>query len=571
LESPSEDGVVATGVNMIGVLCDENETEIAEEFFELFKTPWEFFNSSRSYDVILSTSGKIPENSAKLVIVFSSRHIPYDDSKGSKIEPGNSNCSIVTENFKLPVYGRLSYIVGQGLPIFPARANPGTVATIYSEPGRNIIRVGYDLFQEISILLTNGQPVENASIPSIELHIALIRDWIINQGIALIEIPPIPLGYQFFTCLTHDVDFAGIRRHFFDHTMWGFIYRGLVGSLLSFLKKKITRARLMRNWIAVAKLPFVYLRISDDFWEDFDKYTEIDIGNGSTYFLIPYKNQTGASIAGIKQKRRAVRYDIGDIKKQITHLKKMRAEIGLHGIDSWHSTEKGMQELARMVETTGQRETGNRVHWLFYDHQSPSKLEQAGFDYDATLGYNEAIGFKNGTTQVFQPLGVSHLLEIPLNIQDTALFFPGRMALSEAEAQRLCGNLLDTILKYQGVLTLSWHERSLVPERLWGEFYVKLLQELQSNHAWIGSAHQVVNWFRQRRSVIFEEASLSGSKFSLKIKGNDSICEPQHFFRLYPPQSNDMSGDVKERYYYDVPLSCESNIEILLTGDWEAC
>ncbi len=556
---------------MIGVLCAENEADTAKEFFELFKTPWEFFDSSRRYDVILSTSGVIPENSAKLVMVFSSRHLPYDDFRDLKIEPGKCNRINVTDKIQLPIYGRLAYIVGQGLPVFPTQTNPGTLATIFSDPGRNIIRVGYDLFQEISILLTKGQPIENALIPAIEIHISLIRDWIINQGISLIEIPPIPLGFQFFTCLTHDIDFAGIRRHFFDHTMWGFIYRGLVGSLHSFLKKRITRARLVKNWIAVAKLPLVYLRISDDFWEHFDRYTEIDIGNGSTYFLIPYKNQAGDRIEGIEQQRRAVRYDIGDIKKQVTQLKKMRAEIGLHGIDSWRSAQKGMQELARIVQATGQRETGNRVHWLFYDQQSPSKLEQAGFDYDATLGYNEAIGFKNGTTQVFRPLGVSHLLEIPLNIQDTALFFPGRMALSDAEAKRMCHHLLDMILNYHGVLTLSWHDRSLVPERSWAEFYINLLQELQSRQAWIGSAHQVVSWFRQRRSITFEEASLNGSKFCLKIKGNDSLCEPQQFIRLYPPQSQDRSGDRKDRYCYDMPISCESKIEILLTEDCEAC
>ena len=55
-----------------------------------------------------------------------------------------------------------------------------------------LARIGYDLFGEVRTLLTVGQPPENASIPTLELHIALLRDLIVVCGFPLVEIPPVP-------------------------------------------------------------------------------------------------------------------------------------------------------------------------------------------------------------------------------------------------------------------------------------------------------------------------------------------------------------------------------------------
>ena len=40
---------------MIGVLSNAAEARAVEEFFELFKTPWEFFVPGRRYDLLVST------------------------------------------------------------------------------------------------------------------------------------------------------------------------------------------------------------------------------------------------------------------------------------------------------------------------------------------------------------------------------------------------------------------------------------------------------------------------------------------------------------------------------------
>ena len=74
------------------------------------------------------------------------------------------------------------------------------------------------------------------------------------------------------------------------------------------------------------------------------------------------------------------------------------------------------------------------MHWLCFDAQSYRRLDEAGYDYDATCGFNDAVGFKAGTTQVFRPLDAERLLELPLHVQDTALFYTGRLHMSQRAA-----------------------------------------------------------------------------------------------------------------------------------------
>jgi hypothetical protein len=149
------------------------------------------------------------------------------------------------------------------------------------------------------------------------------------------------------------------------------------------------------------------------------------------------------------------------------------------------------------------------MHWLLADENTPQVLEQAGYSYDSTVGYNETIGFRAGTTQAYLPPGNRKLLELPMHIQDGALFFPGRLGLSEAAAWALCEQVIDCAQQHGGVLTVLWHDRSHGPERFWGEFYVRLVERLKTLNAWFASGQQAVEWFRARRQVSFNGGELA--------------------------------------------------------------
>src|SRR5437660_10276921 len=94
--------------------------------------------------------------------------------------------------------------------------------------GSTVIRLGYDLFDEIEHLLSSGQPVEIAHLPTVEIHMRMLRQWILGAGIPLMEIPPTPSGHSFLVCMTHDVVFVASRHHTYDRPMCGVVYSASV-------------------------------------------------------------------------------------------------------------------------------------------------------------------------------------------------------------------------------------------------------------------------------------------------------------------------------------------------------
>jgi hypothetical protein len=315
------------------------------------------------------------------------------------------------------------------------------------------------------------------------------------------------------------------------------------------LRGRITIGQFFEAWQAVASLPLVYLGLARDFWEPFEWYLKAESGLSATYFLIPFKRRAGDSVPGPHASRRATAYDITNLRDRVADLKAKGCEIGVHGLDAWHNAEKGRAELQRVGEVTGQSNIGIRMHWLLQDSRTAGVLEKAGFVYDSSAGYNETVGYRNGTTQVFRPLGASALLEVPLHIQDGALFYQQRMDLSESEAQAQCQPIIDHAIQSGGVLTLLWHDRSHAPERFWGDFYLRLLKQLKSLDVWFASAGQVVTWFRQRRDVRFERIETpDGVRAQLRYDGGE--VQPPLRIRVHVPATRGTgaaTSDISDR------------------------
>ena len=554
---------------MIGVIVKESEKKIVEEFFELFKTPWEFYKDNSPYNVILSTQENIEIERIQCnhLIIYNSKIYIYDskynlhpyDEKQNTILKYNDKC--------LPVYGRILTFNSTKNIFLSTDKNNEAVAVVIRKDTSNktIIRIGYDLFWEINFLLTSGQPVDCSHIPAVDLHISLLRDLILSCGVPLVEIPPVPAGYAFTVCLTHDVDFIDIRSHKFDHSVIGFLYRVVFLRYLYGLNFRISFARFLKNWKALLSLPGVYLGVFRDFWFDIDRYMEIEKDLCSTFFFIPYKNQPGEPFGNKKSRLRAARYDINNYKNVIVSLLEKGHEIGLHGIDAWCNTEKGINELKVIHDIANIVVVGVRMHWLYFSEDSPKALEDAGISYDSTRGYNETIGFLCGTTQVFRFLNSLNLFELPLNVMDTALFYSKRMKISEPDALCLCRNLINEMQTYGGVLTINWHTRSLNPERNWDDFYIELINILKAENVWFASAKQAVNWFKKRRSVHFDDVRVSNDKITIKVSSKNLNDLPHVLLRVYHPKSDSLD-DMKnlhfsEKQFIDIPWAGEPEIE----------
>jgi peptidoglycan/xylan/chitin deacetylase (PgdA/CDA1 family) len=535
---------------MIGIITRGEENVVVREFFQLFKTPWCGGEAAVDCEVLLCSGVPPPRSSAKLILIYSAEELPTDIEYGFDRDVVQNSAILRIGEDQLPISGRCLFFRNCPIDLLKDEDGIRSALVLLERDGQTVVRVGFDLFSEIHDLLRRGQPSCFAAIPTVELHIDLVRQLIIRHSIPLVEVPPIPVGFNFIACLTHDVDHARVRNHFFDGTMFGFLFRALVGSIGDWIRGRKSFRALVKNYRAVLCLPFVYLGWARDFWDQFDRYLEIEKDAGSTFFVIPREGEGGQDLHGRKFPRRAARYRVRQIAANLAKLVSAGREIAVHGIDGWRDSSKGEMELHLLESLRNTSENGVRMHWLFFDERSPTLLESAGYTYDSTIGYNDAVGYRAGTAQVFKPLQAERLLELPMNVMDTALFYPSRMNLSPWEAHREVGALLKNACRFGGVLTVSWHDRSIGPERWWDEFYINLLHELRLQCAWLPTAALAVAWFRRRRSIeLTEDGAARVTASATKVE----VALPAFRLRTYHARAP-LGADSTAVSFTDVPF-----------------
>jgi hypothetical protein len=539
----------------IGVLTTASLSGAAREFFELFKTPWGFAGESdQTFSAIVTSAQVAAVPSASVVICTGSGRHPIDEHLGvtRTLLPSGTHLSLGDRS--LPIHTQVARLDARDCNVLFQAEDGSPVALAAEHDGTTVVRIGYDLFEEVEHLISAGQSPEHASSPSLELHIEILRTTLLANGVPVIEIVPHPYGYPFAVCLTHDIDFISIRDHRLDHTFFGFVYR----VFRSLLDRPRRWARIRKNFAALISVPAVHLGLAPDFWKPMPRYSRIEGNRPSTYFFIPFRGRRGRHSDGPRGRYRAAPYDVSAHSQALQELEDQGREVAVHGIDAWCDREQGQDERRVIQGVTGRQQSGIRMHWLYFSDTSPRTLEEAGYVYDSTLGFNQTIGFRNGTTQVFRPRGASTLLELPLNIQDTALFFPDRMHLSEDEALRRCRAIIADCARFGGVLTVNWHDRSLAPERNWDEFYQTLLAELDRSTPWFAQACQAVAWYDRRRSYSFQDVVIDSGRAVIRLaSGSDSTVAamPAHCLRVSLPISRGGHRDPSEKpRSIEVPL-----------------
>jgi hypothetical protein len=492
---------------MIGVAARPAQLDVVAEFFELFKTPWEVLVPGRKYPVVLSADGRTEPSDAAIALVYAAAQHPVDRC-GPDVRSSIAALDASWGEATLPLYkGAATFTEARGGGALTA--DGGALDYRTSVDGVEVRRIGYDLFAEVEHLLGSGQPESHAHIPTLELHIAFIRQCLKEAAIPFVEIPPRPKHADFICCLTHDLDFYGIRRQRVGRTLVGFALRGTVGTFFDTVRGRRPVDEAIRNVLAVLSLPLVYIGLRRDLWQPFRDYAVADRGHKSTFFLVPFKDRAGVAPAGGVEPRRAVSYGIQDIKDELQDVVSAGCELAVHGIDAWRDAAAGRAERGELASVSDQPRTGVRMHWLYYSADSPRALDEAGFDYDSTWGYNDAVGFRSGTMQAFRPFNTQHLLELPLTIMDSALFYPDRMGLTRDQAASRCAAIVKEARRFGGAVVINWHDRSLAPERQWGRCYGELLNTIEANSGWFATADAAAEWFRWRRAIRFSGDTLS--------------------------------------------------------------
>jgi peptidoglycan/xylan/chitin deacetylase (PgdA/CDA1 family) len=321
----------------------------------------------------------------------------------------------------------------------------------------------------------DGERIQNESYSHLKDptpdHLCLepfVSDYLVDNGLRV----DYPDGKKFAVCLTHDVD---------D------IYPPLKHSALSALysASRLDYGDMARHllWKARGQSPYM----------DFESIMKIEeeYGATSTFFFMATEKDVSR-----------FRYHIEDMEGSIGELSDRGFDVGLHGgYYSYADPAAISREKHRLEKVLNKKITGYRNHYLMFRiPDSWEYLAQCGFRYDATIGNNRLIGFKNGMCHAFRPFNTLtgseiDIIELPMVLGDFTLLG----ALSPNKAWEVAKSLIDRVEADNGVATLLWHSDVFNASfrKDWARLYVKILDYCRSKNAWIASGRDVSEWIRK--------------------------------------------------------------------------
>lgn len=280
-----------------------------------------------------------------------------------------------------------------------------------------------------------------------------------------------PEEKPFAVCLTHDID--QIYTPLFPKVLSAMVYlrhRSLSGFTHSLIQ--------MRS----KKLPL---------WNFNDILALEELYDAKSSFYFMAENSGEQDYA----------YRIEDCTSVLGDIIDHGCEVGLHGGHTCYlNSEEMKSKKLRLEKILNKNIIGYRNHFLrFKVPDTWEYLHETGFLYDVTFGYADHIGFRNGMCHPFKPFNLKtgkpiEILEIPLNIMDVT--FTLYMNLDPGKAWEISKKLIDTVMQYNGVLTLLWHNVLFMGNQR--KFYEKILKYCAEKNAWMTSGEEIFQWFNQR-------------------------------------------------------------------------
>jgi hypothetical protein len=187
-----------------------------------------------------------------------------------------------------------------------------------------------------------------------------------------------------------------------------------------------------------------------------------------------------------------------DSRRQILDLFKDK-DVGLHGSPESAFDFEVLQKEIDTLKNLGFSPSGFRTHYLHFDYQkSFSILEQAGINYDSTLGYWEHIGYRAGISFPFYPFNIREnrpfrVLEIPLIVMDTTLLSHKAMNLNIITAYNKLSDMIKEASSYQSHISLLWHNTTfdIVDYPFWGSLYWRMIKAARKRNGWITSLNNI--------------------------------------------------------------------------------
>jgi len=147
----------------------------------------------------------------------------------------------------------------------------------------------------------------------------------------------------------------------------------------------------------------------------------------------------------------------------IAEIKNQGGEVGLHpSYNTFQSKQTLKNEIQKIKTKVNSSITRVRQHYLKIEIPFTLKyLSDLGMKEDSTLLYGQRIGFRNGSCYKFRHF--DFLNRIPLEIHQLPLIFMENHHLNSKSDNFLLDlkDVLKYVKKYQGTISLLWHNTSL--------------------------------------------------------------------------------------------------------------
>ena len=192
-------------------------------------------------------------------------------------------------------------------------------------------------------------------------------------------------------------------------------------------------------------------------------------------------------------------------------------EFGLHASirskDYPHSFRIAREWIEQRL---GRRIVGLRHHYFAFDwrrpHRSYRQHLEAGFEYDSSMAYRDAPGFRSGTALphfAFDPERnqAMPLVLLPTNLMDGHLLFKSVDGKRESvEAAVVKGSVVaNAVLRQGGVLTFDWHQESAFNQLVYEGFIevlCNLLPIYVNDDAWIATPAEVCSYWKEKSEAL---------------------------------------------------------------------
>jgi hypothetical protein len=347
--------------------------------------------------------------------------------------------------------------------------------------------------QELGVLDT---PLVNRYADQLHRRIAI---WCARHDRRPDPLPRWKDGARFAVVLSHDVD--DIRCY-----SWAEVFRLLGrarGPASYAARRSLAQAlRLLRRGPAQG----------DPYWQ-FEKWMGAETRHGfrSTFYVFPPEPSPAHEFDPTYRLADRIEFEGRSMPfhRLLAEMVARGFEVGLHGgYNSFRSAAELRREKEQVERELGAPIHGLRQHYLRFDARATwSAQQEAGFLYDSTLGYNEAVGFRAGIAAPFRPWHPERrephrILELPLTVMDGVLF--RTLKLDARLAERRVREHLETVESAGGLGVLLWHpngaDARLFPG--WWDSYERVLEYLGRRSAWVPTGAELAQWWAAREARV---------------------------------------------------------------------